>query len=153
MAEKTNWVPRFSRFWREVGSSVVASDGFLNHWRSGVGLRRLTLNTCYGIGKGPEHWKGPTSRNEREKWGTPCVYDARRSGPPAEIRRLSSILCGIVARLALAILLRQCGYSRRADYVIERANLGRWRVKPTHRKVRDEKGTRRQAFGSLKQRM
>jgi hypothetical protein len=34
MAEKTNWVPHFSRPLREVGSSAVGSEGFLNHWRS-----------------------------------------------------------------------------------------------------------------------
>src|SRR5882672_2575722 len=30
----------------------------------------------------PEHWKGPTSRKEREKWGTRRVYDAGEVGPP-----------------------------------------------------------------------
>src|ERR1700693_3941476 len=29
-----------------------------------------------------EHCKGPTSRKEREKWGTPSVYYAGRSAPP-----------------------------------------------------------------------
>jgi len=38
-------VPHFSRSLREVGSSAVGSEGFLNYWRSDVQLRRLTLST------------------------------------------------------------------------------------------------------------
>jgi hypothetical protein len=31
MAEKTDWVPHFSRSLREVGSSAVSGESFLNH--------------------------------------------------------------------------------------------------------------------------
>src|SRR5882724_591311 len=30
----------------------------------------------------PSQWKGPTSRKERKKWGTPIIYDAGEVGYP-----------------------------------------------------------------------
>jgi hypothetical protein len=37
--------------------------------------------------KSPKHWKGPTSPKEREKWGTPIIYDVGEVGRPASHSR------------------------------------------------------------------
>ena len=65
-----------------------------------------------------EHCKGPTSRKEREKWGTPSVHDAGRSAPPAAILRKRIIGVFIIVLTALmlaAYVYCRSGYLRRGN--------------------------------------